>query len=95
MCRDSQLCKNGGTCINTDPDQHKCDCPPGYTGADCAKGGVVIMILFFCLMIIMILQYYNKDGGVVNVIGTSAAVQCANVPIVNSVSSLVGWLVEF
>ena len=45
MCRDSQLCKNGGTCINTDPDQHKCDCPPGYTGADCAKGGVIIMML--------------------------------------------------
>ena len=47
MCRDSQLCKNGGTCINTDPDQHKCDCPPGYAGADCAKGGLIIIILFF------------------------------------------------
>ena len=47
MCRNAQLCKNGGTCINTGPDQHSCDCPPGYTGADCAKGGVMIMILFF------------------------------------------------
>lgn len=80
MCRDAQLCKNGGTCINTGPDQHKCDCPPGYTGADCAKGGVMILILSFFLMTIMMTRMVMISGGVVYVIGTSAAVQCANIP---------------
>ena len=37
-CRSSGLCQNGGTCINTGPDQHRCDCPPGYIGDDCGTG---------------------------------------------------------
>ena len=37
-CRSPGLCQNGGTCINTGPDQHRCDCPPGYMGDDCGTG---------------------------------------------------------
>lgn len=37
-CRDTSLCKNGGTCINTDPDKFRCDCQPGFTGDQCQTG---------------------------------------------------------
>ena len=44
-------------------------------------------------MTIMITKIMMISGGVVNVIGTSAAVQCTKIPLVNSMSSLVDWLV--
>ncbi|XP_048585834.1 protein jagged-1b isoform X2 [Nematostella vectensis] len=28
-------CQNGGTCFNVGPDQHRCQCHPGYTGINC------------------------------------------------------------
>lgn len=31
-------CVNGGTCMNTEPDQYHCACPPGYTGKNCQIG---------------------------------------------------------
>ena len=30
-------CKNGGTCFDLVGD-YRCDCVPGYTGADCETG---------------------------------------------------------
>ncbi|XP_065845108.1 fibrillin-2-like [Oscarella lobularis] len=33
-CRSSP-CRNGGTCVETEPTAYKCCCPQGYTGAHC------------------------------------------------------------
>uniref|UniRef100_H2UBB8 Delta-like protein n=1 Tax=Takifugu rubripes TaxID=31033 RepID=H2UBB8_TAKRU len=47
-CGRHQPCVNGGTCMNTEPDEYECACPPGYSGKNyehacasspCAHGG--------------------------------------------------------
>ena len=32
----SAPCKNGGSCVAGGVIRHKCICPPGFTGGDCA-----------------------------------------------------------
>ncbi|XP_065923868.1 uncharacterized protein [Magallana gigas] len=34
-CGDPNKCENGGTCVNLAPG-FRCDCPPGYSGANCS-----------------------------------------------------------
>eukprot|EP00066_Takifugu_rubripes_P021314 XP_011610580.1 PREDICTED: protein jagged-2 isoform X2 [Takifugu rubripes] len=34
-CGRHQPCVNGGTCMNTEPDEYECACPPGYSGKNC------------------------------------------------------------
>uniref|UniRef100_G3NXB9 Delta-like protein n=1 Tax=Gasterosteus aculeatus aculeatus TaxID=481459 RepID=G3NXB9_GASAC len=34
-CGRHQPCVNGGTCMNTEPDEFHCACPPGYSGKTC------------------------------------------------------------
>ncbi|XP_076002790.1 protein jagged-2-like isoform X2 [Genypterus blacodes] len=34
-CGTNRPCKNGGTCMNTEPDEYKCACPDGYSGKNC------------------------------------------------------------
>ncbi|KAM6954021.1 protein jagged-2b [Aplochiton taeniatus] len=34
-CGRHQPCTNGGTCMNTEPDEYQCACPEGYTGKTC------------------------------------------------------------
>uniref|UniRef100_A0A8C4NJP3 Delta-like protein n=1 Tax=Eptatretus burgeri TaxID=7764 RepID=A0A8C4NJP3_EPTBU len=34
-CGTRNLCLNGGTCINTQPDDYMCRCPDGYSGKTC------------------------------------------------------------
>ncbi|XP_061097419.1 protein jagged-2-like isoform X1 [Conger conger] len=34
-CGTHHPCTNGGTCLNTEPDQYHCSCPDGYTGKNC------------------------------------------------------------
>ncbi|XP_076023612.1 protein jagged-2b isoform X2 [Genypterus blacodes] len=34
-CGRHQPCINGGTCINSEPDEYKCACPQGYSGKTC------------------------------------------------------------
>uniref|UniRef100_A0A3Q2UBM1 Delta-like protein n=1 Tax=Fundulus heteroclitus TaxID=8078 RepID=A0A3Q2UBM1_FUNHE len=34
-CGTNQPCKNGGTCMNTEPDEYNCACPDGYSGKNC------------------------------------------------------------
>lgn len=37
-CGRHQPCVNGGTCMNTEPDEYDCACPPGYSGKNCQIG---------------------------------------------------------
>uniref|UniRef100_A0A3Q3BKG6 Delta-like protein n=1 Tax=Kryptolebias marmoratus TaxID=37003 RepID=A0A3Q3BKG6_KRYMA len=34
-CGSHQPCVNGGTCMNTEPDEYHCACPQGYSGKNC------------------------------------------------------------
>uniref|UniRef100_A0A8C7JKS7 Delta-like protein n=1 Tax=Oncorhynchus kisutch TaxID=8019 RepID=A0A8C7JKS7_ONCKI len=34
-CGTNKPCKNGGTCMNTEPDEYNCACPDGYSGKNC------------------------------------------------------------
>lgn len=34
-CGTNQPCKNGGTCMNTEPDEYDCACLDGYSGKNC------------------------------------------------------------
>ncbi|XP_048830666.1 protein jagged-2-like isoform X2 [Brienomyrus brachyistius] len=34
-CGTHQPCVNGGTCMNTEPDEYNCACPNGYSGKNC------------------------------------------------------------
>uniref|UniRef100_A0A672ZM02 Delta-like protein n=1 Tax=Sphaeramia orbicularis TaxID=375764 RepID=A0A672ZM02_9TELE len=34
-CGTNKPCKNGGTCMNTEPDEYDCACPDGYSGKNC------------------------------------------------------------
>ncbi|KAL7380199.1 hypothetical protein ABVT39_013519 [Epinephelus coioides] len=34
-CGTNRPCKNGGTCMNTEPDEYNCACPDGYSGKNC------------------------------------------------------------
>uniref|UniRef100_A0A7N5ZYV8 Delta-like protein n=1 Tax=Anabas testudineus TaxID=64144 RepID=A0A7N5ZYV8_ANATE len=34
-CGRHQPCVNGGTCMNTEPDEYHCACPQGYSGKNC------------------------------------------------------------
>uniref|UniRef100_A0A6Q2XEI4 Delta-like protein n=1 Tax=Esox lucius TaxID=8010 RepID=A0A6Q2XEI4_ESOLU len=34
-CGRHQPCVNGGTCMNTEPDEYHCTCPDGYSGKTC------------------------------------------------------------
>ncbi|KAM4712992.1 protein jagged-2b isoform 2-T2 [Anableps anableps] len=34
-CGHHQPCVNGGTCMNTEPNQYDCACPQGYSGKNC------------------------------------------------------------
>uniref|UniRef100_A0A4W6FQQ5 Delta-like protein n=1 Tax=Lates calcarifer TaxID=8187 RepID=A0A4W6FQQ5_LATCA len=34
-CGRHQPCVNGGTCMNTEPDEYYCACPQGYSGKNC------------------------------------------------------------
>ncbi|XP_053535337.1 protein jagged-2 isoform X1 [Ictalurus punctatus] len=34
-CGSHRPCVNGGTCMNTEPDEHRCVCPNGYSGKNC------------------------------------------------------------
>ncbi|XP_030628483.1 protein jagged-2-like [Chanos chanos] len=34
-CGTHQPCVNGGTCLNTEPDEYYCNCPEGYWGKNC------------------------------------------------------------
>ncbi|XP_072555256.1 protein jagged-2b isoform X2 [Paramormyrops kingsleyae] len=34
-CGTHQPCVNGGTCMNTEPDEYHCACPNGYSGKNC------------------------------------------------------------
>ncbi|XP_078734918.1 uncharacterized protein LOC144949008 [Lampetra fluviatilis] len=31
-------CLNGGSCLNAEPNKHRCTCPPGFTGPNCESG---------------------------------------------------------
>lgn len=37
-CGTYRPCKNGGTCMNTEPDVYHCACPDGYSGKNCEIG---------------------------------------------------------
>lgn len=37
-CGTNRPCKNGGTCMNTEPDEYNCACPDGYSGKNCEIG---------------------------------------------------------
>uniref|UniRef100_A0A3B4AHK7 Delta-like protein n=1 Tax=Periophthalmus magnuspinnatus TaxID=409849 RepID=A0A3B4AHK7_9GOBI len=37
-CGRHQPCVNGGTCMNTEPDEYYCACPQGYSGKTCQIG---------------------------------------------------------
>ncbi|XP_028321411.1 protein jagged-1b isoform X2 [Gouania willdenowi] len=34
-CGTHQPCRNGGTCINTEPNEYQCECQEGYRGRNC------------------------------------------------------------
>ncbi|XP_043930303.1 protein jagged-2 [Protopterus annectens] len=34
-CGNHHPCLNGGTCMNTEPDEYFCNCPDGYSGKNC------------------------------------------------------------
>ncbi|KAL0969025.1 hypothetical protein UPYG_G00221700 [Umbra pygmaea] len=34
-CGTNKPCNNGGTCMNTEPDEYNCACPDGYSGKNC------------------------------------------------------------
>ncbi|KAM9842356.1 protein jagged-2-like [Aulostomus maculatus] len=34
-CGTNRPCQNGGTCMNTEPDEYNCACPDGYSGKNC------------------------------------------------------------
>ncbi|XP_046903899.1 protein jagged-2-like [Hypomesus transpacificus] len=34
-CGTNRPCRNGGTCMNTEPDEYHCACPDGYSGKNC------------------------------------------------------------
>lgn len=37
-CRNSSICKHGGTCISASGSSYNCECLSGYTGKDCSQG---------------------------------------------------------
>lgn len=37
-CGTNRPCKNGGTCMNTEPNEYKCACPDSYSGRNCEIG---------------------------------------------------------
>lgn len=42
-CGRHQPCVNGGTCMNTEPDEFFCACPHGYSGKTCQIGKMTFM----------------------------------------------------
>lgn len=38
FCEDPMRCKNGGTCLQTDSVNGKCECPPKFKGINCEIG---------------------------------------------------------
>uniref|UniRef100_A0A674E221 Delta-like protein n=1 Tax=Salmo trutta TaxID=8032 RepID=A0A674E221_SALTR len=43
-CGTNKPCKNGGTCMNTEPDEYNCACPDGYSGKNCEIGERVTIL---------------------------------------------------
>uniref|UniRef100_A0A3B3VLV2 Protein jagged-2-like n=1 Tax=Poecilia latipinna TaxID=48699 RepID=A0A3B3VLV2_9TELE len=60
-CGTNQPCKNGGTCMNTEPDEYDCACLDGYSGKNCEIGEYVINSLEAGLVIISVLYVYISD----------------------------------
>lgn len=46
-CGRHQPCVNGGTCMNTEPDEYHCACPQGYSGKTCHIGETAFFFFSF------------------------------------------------
>ena len=63
-CWPDNPCINGGTCIIVNENDWKCECPPGYSGAQCENCEIFKMYIYkifpmlksICLIILNIPQ---------------------------------------